>query len=148
MPSLTEKIDSDLKSAMKASEGLRVSVLRMLKAALKNRQIQKGSALSEEDEVSVLTSLSKQRKESIEQYLKAGREDLANKERDELAILQSYLPEQLSTEELDRIILETIKDSGAKGPSDMGKVMKLLMPKVKGRADGKVVSERLKALLG
>lgn len=152
MSSLDERIDGDLKSAMKASamqssERLRVSVLRMAKAALKNRAIDKQAPLTEDEELSVLSTLSKQRRESIEQYRKAGREDLAKKEEEELAIVQAYMPEQLSAEELDRLVEEAIRESGAKGASEMGKVMKLLMPKVKGRADGKTAGERVKALL-
>ena len=147
MPSITEKIEEDLKSAMKASLGLRVSVLRLIKSALKNRQIEKQSPLSEEEEIAVLSTLSKQRRESIEQYRKAGREDLAKKEEDELSIIQSYMPEQLSPDKIDALIKEAIEECGAKGLSDMGKVMKVLMPKVKGRADGKAVSERVKAIM-
>ena len=160
MPSLTERIDSDLKSAMKASAvqpamqsamqssaKLRVSVLRMAKAALKNRLIDKRAPLTEDEELAVLSTLSKQRRESIEQFRKAGREDLAKQEEDELAIIHAYLPEQMGAEELDGLILEAIKESGAKGASEMGKVMRLLMPKVKGKADGKAVNERVKILL-
>jgi len=144
---LLQKLDDDLKSAMKASESLKVSVLRMAKAALKYRQIEKGEALSDEEVLSVLTGLSKQRKESIEQFSKGGREDLAEKERQELTILQSYLPQQLTPEEIDRVIIEAIKESAAGGIKDMGKVMRLAMPRMTGAADGKVVSQRVKDLL-
>lgn len=144
---LLERFDDDLKVALKASDSLKVSVLRMAKAALKNKQIDKGGDLSDEEIISVLYTLSKQRKESIEQFSKGGREDLAEKERQELAIIQSYMPEQLSPEELDRIIIEAIKESSAQGIKDMGKVMRLLMPRVKGAADGKVVNQRVKELL-
>ncbi len=145
--SLLERFDNDLKVALKASDSVKVSVLRMAKTALKNKQIDKGGDLSDEEIISVLSTLSKQRKESIEQFLKGGREDLAEKERQELAIIQSYMPEQLSPEELDSIIIETIKESSAQGIKDMGKVMRLLMPRVKGAADGKVVNQRVKELL-
>jgi uncharacterized protein len=145
--SLLQKIDDDLKTAMKASESLKVSVLRMSKAALKNRQIEKGEALSDEEILSVLSSLSKQRRESIEQFSKGGREDLAEKEKQELSILQSYLPQQLTPEEIDRIIFETIKETSAAGAKDMGKIMRLVMPRMKGAADGKIVSQRLKDIL-
>lgn len=145
--SLLERFDNDLKVALKASDSLKVSVLRMAKAALKNKQIDKGGGLSDEEIISVLSTLSKQRKESIEQFSKGGREDLAEKERQELAIIQSYMPEQLSPEELDRIIIEAIKESSAQGIKDMGKVMRLLMPRVKGAADGKIVNQRVKELL-
>jgi uncharacterized protein YqeY len=145
--SFLQKLDGDLKMSLKASDKLKVSVLRMTKAALKNRQIEKGGELSEDDIITVLSSLSKQRRESIEQFSKGGREDLAEKEREELSILQSYLPEQLTPEELDGIIAESIKESSARGPKDMGKVMRLVMSRVKGSADGKVVNQRVKDLL-
>jgi uncharacterized protein YqeY len=145
--SLLQKLDDDLKTALKASESLKVSVLRMAKAALKNRQIDKREELSEEDIISVILTLIKQRKESIEQFSKGGREDLAEKERHELSILQSYLPRQLTKEELDTIIIEAIKESSSKGTKDLGKVMRLVMPRVKGTADGKIVNQRVKDLL-
>ena len=145
--SLLQKLDDDLKIALKTSDSLKVSVLRMAKAALKNRQIDKRAELSEEDILSVISTLSKQRRESIEQFSRGGREDLAEKERQELAILQSYLPKQLTTKELDRIIIETIKESSAEGIKDMGKVMRFVMPRVKGAADGKIVNQRVKDLL-
>jgi hypothetical protein len=144
---LLQKLDDDLKAAMKASEGLKISVLRMAKAALKYRQIEKGEALSGEDILSVLSGLSKQRRESIEQFSKGGREDLAEKERQELSILQSYLPQQLTPEEIDRIIVEAIRESSAAGIKDMGKVMRLAIPRMKGAANGKVVSQRVKDIL-
>jgi uncharacterized protein YqeY len=145
--SLLQKFDDDLKTALKTSDSLKVSVLRMAKAALKNRQIDKREELSEEDIISVILTLTKQRKESIEQFSKGGREDLAEKERQELSILQSYLPKQLTIEELDKIIIETIKESSAEGIKDMGKVMRLVMPRVKGAIDGKIVNQRVKDLL-
>jgi uncharacterized protein YqeY len=145
--SLLQKFDDDLKIALKTSDRIKTSVLRMTKAALKNKQIDKRGDLSDDDILSVISSLLKQRKESIEQFTKGGREDLAEIERQELLILQSYLPEQLSTEELDRIISESIKESSAAGLKDMGKVMRLVMPRVKGAADGKFVNQRVKELL-
>ncbi len=145
--SLLQKFDDDLKLALKASDRLKVSVLRMAKAALKNRQIDKRGELTEEDIISVISTLTKQRRESIEQFSKAKREDLAEKERQELSILQSYLPKQLTTEELDAIIVETIEETSSKGIEDFGKVMRLVMPRVKGAADGKIVNQRVKDLL-
>jgi uncharacterized protein YqeY len=145
--SLLQKFDDDLKIALKTSDKIKTSVLRMTKAALKNRQIDKRGDLSADDILSVISSLLKQRKESIEQFTKGGREDLAEIERKELLILQSYLPEQLSIEEVDRIISEAIKESSAAGLKDMGKVMRLVMPRVKGAADGKFVNQRVKDLL-
>jgi len=145
--SFLQKLDDDLRAALKASDGLKVSVLRMAKAALKNRQIDKMGELSGEDILAVITTLTKQRKESIELFSKGGREDLADKERQELKILRSYLPNQLTPEELDGIILEAIKESSATGTKDMGKVMRLVMPRVKGAADGKIVNQRVTDLL-
>jgi uncharacterized protein YqeY len=147
MISFLQKLDDDLRASLKASDSLKVSVLRMTKAALKNRQIDKGGELSEEDIITILSTLSKQRRESIEQFSKGGREDLAEKERQELSILQSYLPKQLTPEELDSIISEAIKESSAHGLKDMGKVMRLVMSRVKGAADGKNVNQRVKDLL-
>jgi len=145
--SLLQKFDDELKVAIKTSDKLKVSVLRMAKAALKNRQIEKRGELSEDEILSVISMLSKQRRESIEQFSKGGRDDLADKERHELEILQSYMPSQLTPEELDRIIVETIKESSAQGIKEIGNVMRLLMPRVKGAADGKVVNQRVKELL-
>jgi len=145
--SLLQKFDDDLKVAIKTSDKLKVSVLRMAKAALKNRQLEKRGELSEDEILSVISMLSKQRRESIEQFSKGGRDDLADKERQELEILQSYMPSQLTPEKLDRIIIDTIKESSAQGIKDIGKVMSLLMPRVKGAADGKVVNQRVKELL-
>ena len=145
--SLLQKFDDELKVAIKTSDKLKVSVLRMAKATLKNRQIEKRGELSEDEILSVISMLSKQRRESIEQFSKGGRDDLADKERHELEILQSYMPSQLTPEELDRIIVETIKESSAQDIKDIGKVMRLFMPRVKGAADGKVVNQRVKELL-
>jgi uncharacterized protein len=145
--SLLEKLDDDLKSAMKASDSLKVSVLRMAKSAIKNRQIDLRRELSDDDIIPVLSTLAKQRRESIEQFSKGGRQDLADKETLELAILQSYLPKEMTPEELDRIVLEAIKESSAEGSKDMGKVMRLVMPRTKGAADGKLVNQRVKELL-
>ena len=145
--SLLQKLDDDLKSAMKASDKLKVSTIRMVKASLKNKQIEKREELSEDDIVSILSTLSKQRKESIEHFSNAGRDDLADNERQELEILQGYMPNQLTPEELDKIISESIRETAAQGVKDMGKVMRIVMPRVKGAADGKTVNQRVKCLL-
>jgi len=145
--SLLQKLDDDLKTALKASNNLKVSVLRMAKAASKNKQIEKGGELTDDEVLAVLSTLSKQRRESIEQFSRGWREDLAEKERQELAILQSYLPKQLSAEEIDRIIIEVIKESSAEGTKDMGKVMRMVMPRLQGAADGKIVNQRVRDLL-
>jgi uncharacterized protein YqeY len=145
--SLLQKLDDDLKRALKASDSLKVSALRLTKAALKNKQIDKGEELSDDEIISTISTLAKQRRESIELFSKGGREDLAEKERQELAILQSYLPKQLTAEELDAIITEAIKESAASGLKEIGKVMRLVMQRVKGAADGKIVNQRVKELL-
>src|SRR4030042_5611887 len=145
--SFLQKLDDDLKIALKTSDSLKVSVLRIAKAALKNKQIEKRQELSDEDILSVISTLSKQSKESIDQFTRGGREDLAEKERQELSILQSYLPKQLTAEEIDSIIIDTIKESSAKDTRNFGKVMRLVMPRVKGRVDGNTVNQRVKDLL-
>ncbi len=145
--SLLKRIDDDLKVAMKSADAVSVSVLRMAKAAIKNVQIEKGRELSDEEILSVLSSMGKQRRESIEQFSNAGREDLANIEQQELSKLQSYMPAQLSPEEIEKLIVQAIQESSARSEADMGKVMKVLMPKIKGVADGKWVNTRVKELL-
>lgn len=145
--SLQQRLDNDLKGAIKSSDKVRTSVLRMLKAAVKNKQVENNRELSEEEIISVISTLSKQRRESIDLFLKGGREDLADKEKQEISILQSYLPDQLTPEELDRLIIEAIQESSAEGVKDIGQIMRLLMPRVKGAADGKVVNQRVKELL-
>ena len=144
---LLARFDEDLKRAMKASESTKVSVLRMLKAALKNRQIEEGRELTDDETIKVVLNLVKRGRDSVEQFSKAGRADLAKKEEDEIAVLQAYLPEQLGSEDLDRIIKEAIRESSARSAQDMGKVMRILMPKIKGIADGKYVNNRVKELL-
>jgi uncharacterized protein len=145
--SLLRKLDDDLKSAMKASDGLKVSVLRMAKSSVKYRKIETGKEPSDDDIISVLSFMAKQRKESIEQFSKGGRPELAEKEAAELAIIQGYLPEQFLPEELDKIIIAAIKESAAEGLKDMGKVMRVVMSMTKGAADGKLINQRVKELL-
>jgi uncharacterized protein YqeY len=145
--SLQQRLDDDLKAGMKSSDNLKTSVLRMVKAAVKNKQIEKRKELSDEEIISVISTLTKQRRESIDMFSKGGREDLAEKERQELVILQMYLPSQLSPEDLDRIIMEAINESSAEGVKDIGKIMRLIMPRVQGAADGKVVNQRVRELL-
>ena len=145
--SLQQRLDNDLRGAIKSSDKLKTSALRMLKAAVKYKQKEKNRELSEEEIISVVSTLSKQRRESIDLFLKGGREDLADKEKQELSILQSYLPDQLTPEELDRFIIEAIAESSAEGVKDIGKVMRLVMSRVKGTADGKTVNLRVKELL-
>lgn len=146
--SLKERFSSELKDSLKAGDRLKLSTIRLIMASLKNREIEKRDSLSEEEIIDLLVSLSKQRKESIEEFKKGGRQDLVDKETEELKIIESYLPQQLTPEEIKKIIGETITETGASGSKDIGKVMKVLMPKVKGRADGKLVNEMVKELLG
>lgn len=146
--SLKERFSSELKDSLKSGDRLKLSTIRLIMASLKNREIEKRGSLSEEEIIDLLVSLSKQRKESIEEFKKGGRQDLVDKETEELKIIESYMPQQLTPEEIKKIIGETITETGASGPKDIGKVMKVLMPKVKGRADGKLVNEMVKELLG
>lgn len=145
--SLLKKLDEDLKTALKKSDKLKLSVLRMAKAAVKNQQIDKGRELHDEEILAIFSTLAKQRRESIEQFSKGGRDDLVQQESQELAILQSYMPAQLSAGEIDDMILQAIKESSAKSEGDMGKVMKILAPRIKGVADGKWVNNRVRELL-
>lgn len=145
--SLILQIDSDLKEALKAGQKERLTVLRGLKSDIKYKQIELGHEMSDADIIGVMTSAAKKRKESIEQYRAAGRADLAAQEEAELGIINSYLPEQLSEEKLRQIIAETIAETSATSPKQMGLVMKALLPKVKGMADGKLVSQLVNELL-
>lgn len=145
--SLLRKLDEDLITALKKSEKLKLSVLRMAKAVVKNQQIDKGRALQDDEVLAIFSTLAKQRRESIEQFSKGGRDDLVQQETLELAILQSYMPAQLSAEEIDDMILQAIKETSAINEGDMGKVMKLLAPRIKGVADGKWVNNRVRELL-
>ena len=144
---LSQRIAKDLQTALRQSDKLTLSVLRMAKAALTNREKEEGEELSEDDAIAVLATLAKQRRESIDQFSQGGREDLAEKERQELDILLSYLPKQLDRQELDTLINEAIHETSAVGLKDLGKVMKILMPRIKGVADGKIVNQRVKDLL-
>lgn len=145
--SLIEKIDTDLKAAMKSLNKAAVSTLRLVKSSLKYKQIEKGGDLTDDDVVSVLSSLVKQRRDSIEQYEKGGRDDLAAVEKNEIEIIQQYLPAQMSDEEIQAVINAAVEELGASGQKDIGNVMKAVMPRFKGRADGKkvnaLVSKRL-----
>lgn len=144
---LSERLSEDLKKTLKAGEKDALSVIRMIKAAIKNKEIEKGTPLGDEEKNGVLLSLARQRKESIEQFSKANRQDLVEKETRELSIIKSYMPRQLTEEELKAIIEDVIKEIGAGSQKDTGKVMKFVMAKVKGQVDGKLVSELVKNLL-
>ncbi len=146
---LVEQIEKDLPVALKAQEALKVSVLRMMKAALKNKQVELGKLPEDWEAVAVLRTLMKQRRESIEQFRKGGREDLAEKEEAEIKIIQTYLPAAVSDEEIDAAVAAAVTETGAAGPKDMGKVMKAVMAKFAGRnVDGKQVNEKVRAKLG
>jgi uncharacterized protein len=145
---LREQIDADIKNAMKSGAKDKVSALRMLSAALKNKQIEKRAPLVDGEIVDTVRSLIKQRKDSIEQFSKGGRQDLVDKETAEVAVLEVYLPQQMAREEIEKIVREVIAQTGAQGAKDMGKVMKALVPLLAGRADNKLVSELVKSSLG
>ena len=148
---LLERIDSDLKDAMRARDTMRTSVLRMLKAALKNAAIEKSGAnteLSDADAIQAIRKQVRQRQDSIESFEKGGRTDLAAKEKEELSILQSYLPQAMSAEELAKVVRETIVEVSATSKAQMGAVMKALQAKVGGRADGKTLSAEVQRQLG
>ncbi|TFB24847.1 GatB/YqeY domain-containing protein [Filobacillus milosensis] len=138
---LLERLNEDMKQAMRNKEKDRLAVIRMVKSSLQNEAIKKGEELNEEEEIQVLTREVKQRKDSLQEFQNANREDLAEKTEQELKIIQAYLPEQLSDEELEQIVVETINEVGASSKSDMGKVMSAVMPKVKGQADGSKVNK-------
>jgi uncharacterized protein YqeY len=145
---LRETIDGDIKGAMKSGAKDKVSALRMLSAALKNKQIEKRAPLTDGEVLDTVRSLIKQRKDSIEQFAKGGRQDLVDKEAAEVAILEVYLPQQMGREEIEKLVREVIGQTGAQGAKDMGKVMKALVPLLAGRADNKLVSELVKGALG
>lgn len=144
---LKERLDADLKSAMREKDALKLSVIRMLKSAIKYREIEIMKPLDDAGVTTVLSSEIKRRRDSVEQYRAGNRQDLVEKEEAEIVILQAYLPAQLSDDELRAKVDAAIATTGAKGPKDMGAVMKALLPDVQGRADGKVVSEMVKTRL-
>jgi uncharacterized protein YqeY len=147
--SIVEQIEKDLPAAMKAQEALKLSVLRMMKAALKNKQIELGKPLDDPQSVAVLRTLVKQRHESVEQFRKGGRNDLADKEEAEIKIVESYLPAAATEEEIDAAVVAAIAETAATGSNDLGKVMKTAMAKLAGRnVDGKRVNEKARAKLG
>ncbi|MBK3333218.1 GatB/YqeY domain-containing protein [Persephonella atlantica] len=147
MTQLLKKLQDEMKAAMKSGDKDRLSVIRMLISEIKKVQIDKKRELTDEEIIQVLQRYAKQRKESIKQYREAGREDLAQKEEKELQIVQEFLPQPLSEEEIEKIVEEVIQETGASSMKDMGKVMKAVMEKVKGRADGSTVSSIVKKKL-
>ncbi len=147
MAALTEKVRADMTGAMKAQEKERLSTLRMLQSSLKNEQINVGHELSDEEAMTVIRKAVKQRLDSIEQYTNAGRTELAEKERSEMELLKTYLPAELSAEELETGLREIIAATGAQSKKDLGKVMKEATARFKGRVDGKKVQEAVARLL-
>lgn len=144
---LKARLEQELKEALKAKDPLRVSVIRLLSALIKNREIEKRGELSEAELLQAVVSSCKLRKEAIEEYRRAGREDLAAKEEEELQILEGYLPPPLSPEELRRKVEEVVAQVRASSLKDVGKVMARLMPEIAGRADGRLANEIVKEVL-
>jgi hypothetical protein len=146
--SLKERIVSDLTASMKAKDAARTSTLRMVKASVMNREIEKGGELTDDEMTKALQSLVKQRRDSVEQYEKAGRQELADKERAEIEIIETYLPQAASAEEIEQAVNAAISETGATSMREMGVVMKTVQARLAGRsADGRVVSEVVKAKL-
>ena len=146
---LGEKIVSDLTASMKAQDSARTSTLRMVKAAMMNRQIEKGGELDDDEVSKLLRSLVKQRRDSIEQYEKAGRQELAAKEADEIEVIEAYLPQAATREEIEAAVNDSIASTAATSMKDMGKVMKAAQTVLSGKnADGRLISEIVKAKLG
>jgi uncharacterized protein YqeY len=146
---LRDKVNTDIAAAMKAKSAARLSALRMMKAAITNKGIEKGHDLDDAEVLQVLASLVKQRRDSIEQFAKAGRTDLVDKETAEIAVLEEYLPPAASPEEIDAAVTAAIAETGAASPKDMGKVMKAVMPKLAGKnADGRTINEAVRRKLG
>jgi uncharacterized protein len=151
--SITERLKSDVKEALKAGEKLRLSVLRMLQARILEREVELRSErgrdyhLMDEETLEVLAGYAKQRRQSIESYSQGGREDLASREREELAVVESYLPRALSEAEIETVVDRAIEEAGAAGLKDLGTVMKAVMAQVKSSADGKLVNQIVKRRL-
>ena len=145
--SLKARITEDMKAAMKAGEKDRLGVIRLIQAAIKQREVDERIELDDAQVLQALEKMVKQRRDSVSQFDAAGRTDLADKERYEIGVLQAYLPEQLGDSEIDAIVAACISETGASGPKDMGKVMGVIRAKVQGRADMQQVSERIKRAL-
>ncbi len=144
---LKERLQEDLKTAMKSKDQMKLSVIRLAKAAITNLEIAKGHDLNDGEVIEVLARETKQRNDAIPEYEKAGRTDIIENLRKEIKILQEYLPTQLTEDEVREIVRAAIAESGASTKKDLGKVMPVLMPKVKGRADGKLVNRIVNSLL-
>jgi uncharacterized protein len=145
---LKDQIITDMTAAMKAKDAARTSTLRMVKAAITNREKEGGAALTDDDVLKLLRSQVKQRRDSVEQYQKAGRQDLVDKETAEIVVIESYLPQAASAEEIEAAVAAAVAETGASSMKDMGAVMKTVMPKLAGKnADGRLVSKTVKRML-
>lgn len=144
---LKERLNEAMKEAMRAKDSLRLNAIRLVRTAIKNREIDARHDLDDQEVIGVLSSLVKQRRESAEVYRANARPDMAEKEEAELAVIQEFLPAQLSPAEVDAVIEEAVAETGASSMKDMGKVMKIVSARTTGRADGREVSERVKARL-
>ena len=147
---LKEQLTEDMKTAMKAKEEgkLRLGVIRMVRSAVRQAEIDGKKELDDDGVAAVISKELKQRKDSLEEFKKGGRDDLVEKTNEEIQVLLSYLPEQLGEDEIRNLVKAAIEETGAASPKDMGKVMKVLMPKTKGKADGKLVNNIVKEMLG
>ena len=144
---INKKINDEMVVAAKAKDKVRLSAIRMLKTALHNKEIDLMRPLNESETLQIISSMIKQRKDSIEQFAKGGRTDLVEKEEAELKVVQEFMPVQMSDDEVENVIKKAIVEVGAVSGKDMGKVMKILMPQLTGKADGKMVGEKVKTLL-
>lgn len=145
--SLAERLSEDMKQAMKDKDKVRLSVIRMVRAAAKNREIETGTALSDDELATVIQKELKQRRDSLQAFESAGRTDLADSTAAEIRVLSEYLPDQMSEADLRQFVEEIIRDTGASGKADVGKVMGQLMPKIRGRADGKLAQQVVQSML-
>lgn len=145
--SLSERLNDDMKQAMKNQDKFKLSVIRMIRSAIKNVEIDQKKTLSDDEVLDILNREVKQRKDSLQEFEKAGRNDLSEAVKEEIEIIAVYMPQQLTEEEIQAIVQQTIQETGASSKADMGKLMSALMPKVKGRADGKLVNRFVQQLL-
>lgn len=145
--SLNERLNDDMKQAMKNQDKFKLSVIRMIRSAIKNVEIDQKKTLDDSEVLEILNREMKQRKDSLQEFEKAGRDDLAETVKKEIEVIAVYMPQQLTEEEIKVIVQQTIQETGASSKADMGKLMGALMPKVKGRADGKIVNQLVQQLL-
>ena len=138
---LKDRLNDEMKEAMKAKDNLKLSVIRMVRSSVKNKEIDLKTEMDDQGIMEVISGIAKQRKESVRMFKEAGRNDLVEKEEKELELLLEYLPKQLDRREIEALVVKAIAETGAQGAKDMGKLMKVLMPQFAGRADGKMVNE-------